>query len=220
MSKQLFTLVALLVILPTASVDATLIVDIGDVQVNGTGSVVTAASFDITLQNSTGAPISIAGYSLFLDIGTVGLDLPNGVSFDTPAATYFSGLGLGLLAGAANPGTINLAPAAGDLGLGQFQTFDAQLGANSTFTLLTVNLLIDPNTAELGDYDIFLSTLGQNSLNTLVGAQAFATNGGGTLSIIAVPEPRAWLFGVLALGLVAVVTVTNDWRRKKGLSVQ
>ncbi len=214
MSKPFFSGVALLALLLTASAEAMLVVDIGDVQVNGTGSSVTSASFDITLQNLTVAPISIAGYSFFLDIGNAGLDLPSGVSFDSPAATYSSGMGLGLLTGAANPGTINLAPAAGDLGLGQFQTFDAQLGASSSFTLLTVNLLIDPNTSALGDYSIFLSTLGQNSLNTLAGAQAFATNGGGTLSITAVPEPGAWLFMLLPMCLVVGAMMAKQLHRK------
>ena len=157
---------------------------------------VASASFTIAIENSTDAPLDIAGYTLFLDIGPDGPGLPAGVSFDTAngvndAVTYITGNGTVPLTSAAQetPGaTINLTPAAGDLGLGQLQFSNASLAAGASADLLTVNLLIDRSTAVAGDFEIFLNPNGQNVVVTASNNQQPFEFTAGTLSIEDSPQ--------------------------------
>ena len=194
--QLLFCLVILLFIgVFTAHVDAQgFNFDIGSATVDtSAGSGIASASFTIAIENQTNAPLEIAGYSLFLDIGVDGLGLPVGVSFDTnnggdDAVTYLTGGGQGgLLPNASTdpPGaTINFTPAAGDLGLGQLQFgVNGTLAAGASADLLTVNLLIDRSIAETGDFTIVLSSDGQSSVSTATGGSPAFDFTDGTLSI-------------------------------------
>ena len=183
-------------------VAAGIIIELGSAEVNlAPGSGTTATSFDITFTNPmvTGAPI--AAYSLFLDIQPLGAALPTGVSFADPAATYVAGPPLAF----AFPGTINLSPAFGDLGLGELQLFNGMIGAGESFDMLRVNLLIDQALASPGVYQISLNPGGENSIDAFVSgglpqAQPFTvTNGTLTLSstTVPVPEPGALLMAVV-----------------------
>ena len=163
-------------------------VDIGDSSVDvSTGAGVVETSFNIAIQNPTSDPLEFSGYTLFLDIGPSGLALPAGVTLANPPATYLSGNGIAPLVGAGTtpPGaTLNLAPAAGDLGLGQIQFFDASIAAGQSFDLITVNLLVDLSIATPGDFDLFLSPDGQSSISsTTQPSQAF-TSSIGRLSLV------------------------------------
>ena len=166
-------------------------VDIGDSTVDlSAGAGVVAASFNIAIQNPTVSPLEIAGYSLFLDVGPAGLALPAGVTLANPPATYLSGNGIAPLVGAGTtpPGaTLNLAPAAGDLGLGQIQFFDASIAAGQSFDLITVNLLVDLSIATSGDFDLFLNPNGQSSISSAAQPSQVFTSSSGTLSLVASP---------------------------------
>ena len=167
--------------------------DLGEASVDiSSGTGIASASFTIAIENTTDAPLDIAAYSLFLDIGPAGLALPAGVTFDTTdstndAVSYISGNGTAPLTGASQdpPGaTINFSPAAGDLGLGQIQFTNASLAAGASSDLLTVNLLIDRATAVAGDFTITLNSDGQNVVTTAANdAQPFDFTAG-TLSLV------------------------------------
>lgn len=149
---------------------------------SGAGTV--DATIDITITNFAVSPLPVAGYSFFLEIEPPGGSLPTGVTFGTPAANYASGNGAGFLLGANIDGTLNLTPAAGDLGLGQIQFFDAALANGDSEVLLTVNLVIDRATAVAGDYIVSLSNEGQNSISSTSGSEVF-TSTTGTLTLSA-----------------------------------
>ena len=166
----------------------TLCFNIGDATVDiSSGTGIASASFTIVLENPTDGPLDIAAYSLFLEIDDPsGLELPLGVTFDTTngtndAVTYISGNGNAPLVGAGQEppaATINLEPAAGDLGLGQIQFVNGTLAAGASADLLTVNLLIDRSTAVAGNFAIGLSPDGQNLLSTVEGSQPFGSTFG------------------------------------------
>lgn len=189
---------------------ADLVVEIGNARADlGSDSGTTTATFDIIFRNpSLTDPVPIATYSLFLDIEPTGLELPTGVTFGTPAVTYTSGDGVGLLLGASKTGTTIFMPAAGDLGLGQLQFFNGRIDAGESFVMFQVNLLIDRAIAIPGDFEITLNSLGENSIES-IGAgnlpepQAFVFNAG-SLAISAVPEPSVVAIWSLA-GLTFVV---------------
>ena len=169
---------------------------IGDASVDLSSETgIAAASFTITLENPTDEALDIAGYSLLLDIGPNGRQLPTGVSFDTTtgpndAVTYIAGNGTAPLIGASQetPGvTINFTPAAGDLGLGQIQFSNGSLAPGASADLLTVNLLIDRSMAGAGDFSIFLSPDGATTISTVSGGVQPFTSTEGTLSIVDSP---------------------------------
>lgn len=151
------------------------------------GSGVANVSIDIAIENPTASALPIAGYSFFLEVEPTGTGLPTGVTFDNPAATYSSGNGAGLLSGANANGTINLTPAAGDLGLGQIQFFDATVAAGATENLLTVNFVVDLAVAVAGDYSVSLSAAGQNSISSLNNTNQTFTSSAGVLTLDAGP---------------------------------
>lgn len=190
-------------------VAADIVIELGSAEVNlAPGSGTTATSFDITFTNPMATDAPIAAYSLFLDIHPIGAALPTGVSFADPAATYVAGQGVPPLA-AAGPGTINLTPAAGDLGLGQLQFFDGTIGAGESFVMLRVNLEIDRALASPGVYQITLNPGGQNSIDAFDGeilpqAQPFTVTNGTLTLVAAVPEPGScmFLFAVSAATLI------------------
>ncbi|MCA9149423.1 MAG: hypothetical protein KDA92_09000 [Planctomycetales bacterium] len=166
----------------------------------------TTTSFAVRLSNPGGPSQEIASYSFFLDMGPLGAALPAGVTFDTPAATYISGAGVAPLIGAANPGTIELSPAAGDLGLGQLQFFNGTIDTDESYTLLSVNLVVDRATASPGLIDLSLNASGQNAIDRLsVSNEPIAvsfTVTPGFLELTAVPEPSAWMcMAVVAFGV-------------------
>jgi len=168
------------------TVMAMITVKLGSAQVDlSAGSGVTTATLDVSFSNMTATAAPIAGYTLFLDIEPADLELPMGVSFAEPAVTYLAGLGTEPLP-SAGPGTVNLAPAAGDIGLGQLQFSNSTIGAGESFTMFTVNLTIDLAQAESGLFDVFLNPQGDNSLNTLDGSQPF-TAVNGLLTLISTP---------------------------------
>ena len=191
--------------------DADLEVTFGDAQLSfvpGTGLATTM--FNVSLQNNSSSDAFLAAYSLFIDISPSGLALPIGVSFDTSATSYS---GAGPIS--STSGTSNLAPAAGDLGIGQLQFFNGTIPANTDVDILTVHLVIDRSLAIPGDYDLTLAPAGENSL------LAISSSGGppidldfavrsGALSIVAVPEASAWL----QLFAVSVISVGFVLRRK------
>lgn len=153
---------------------------------SGTG--IANATIDIAIENPTAGDLPFAGYSFFLEIEPAGRVLPTGASFDTIAATYSSGDGTGLLSGASSAGTLNLTPAAGDLGLSQIQFFDASVAAGASETLLTVNLVIDLGTAIAGEYRVSLSTDGQNSISSTGDIDQAFTSTAGALTFEAAPD--------------------------------
>ena len=116
------------------------------------------ASIDFSLENPTANALPISGFIFFLEIDPVDGALPAGVTFDTPAVTFSSGNGEGLLPAANSDGLINMTPDFGDIGFGQFQFTAASLPAGASENLLTVNLLIDPETAVAGEYTVTLLT--------------------------------------------------------------
>jgi len=186
-------------------VAASFVVELGSNQADlAPGSGTTTATIDVTFRNSsmtTDAPF--AAYSLFLDIGPLGLELPTGVTFGSPAVTYFSGNSFGPLPFALDPGTINLAPAKGDLGVGQLQLFDGMIGPSESFVMFQLNLVIDRVQANPGVFDIVLNPLGENTIDAILTGplptqQEFTfTNGSLTLNVV--PEPEAWL--ILLVGV-------------------
>ena len=141
------------------------------------------ASIDIAIENPTASALEIAGFSFFLEIEPVDGALPAGFTFDTPAATFSSGDGAGLLFGASSDGITNMTPAAGDLGLGQIQFVNASVPAGASENLLTVNLLIDTGTAVAGEYTISLSTDGQSSISSTSNFDQTFTSTLGTLTL-------------------------------------
>ena len=175
MHKLLITVTIALVACPA---DAALVVELGDATVDLSSGVGTSAlSFDVFIKNPTGSALPLSGYSLFLDIGPVGQQLPAGVTFDEPAATYVAGQGVAPLVGA-GPGTMNLAPAAGDLGLGQLQFFDGMIDPGERHLMLSIQLLVDYSVAIPGFYDIFLNPQGESSLAAVSGPQDFTVDNG------------------------------------------
>ena len=213
MKKLCCLLLALIVCLGTTPALATLVVEFvpaGPV-VLAPGIGTTNTTFDIRLSNPTGPAEDIAGYSFFLDVGPLGAALPLGITFDTPAATYVSGAGTPPLIGAGNPGTINLSPAAGDLGLGQVQGFNSTINTGEVFTLLTVALVVDRAVASPGTVDLALNPAGENTIDRLglAGAEAvsFNANVSGQLTLVAIPEPSAMM-------ALATLTVACCARRR------
>ena len=170
--------------------------DLGQATVDiSSGAGIVPASFTIAIENPTDAPLDLAAYSLFLDIGPAGLEMPAGVTFDTTngandAVTYIAGNGTAPLtnAGQEPPGaTINFTPAAGDLGLGQIQFTNGSLAPGASADLLTVNLTIDLSTAVAGEFAIVLSSDGQNVVVTASNdSQPFEFTAG-TLSLVDSP---------------------------------
>lgn len=204
--KLAFALVCTFVSIGTAS--ASLVVELGDAEVSllpGGGTKNTLLS--VVFKNPSTEPVPLAGYSLFFDIAPEELGLPAGVSFANTAATYWVGQGVEPLTGAANPGTINHAPAAGDLGLGQIQNFNGSIAPGASIEMVQVNLVVDLQKAIVGGYPVFLNDQGQNSLDAFTAdglsllPQSFSVEPG-VLSLVEVPEPSATTYFVLA-GLLA-----------------
>lgn len=168
-------------------ISAMITVELGNTQVDlAASSGITTTALDIIFSNTTTSDLTVAGYSLFVDIGTSGKSLPQGVSFADPAVTYRSGLGEPPLP-LAGPGTMNLNPAAGDIGLGQLQFSDASIGAGESFVMLSLNLEIDLALASPGVFDVLLSPQGENSLSTISGPQTFSVTTG-TLTLTTMPS--------------------------------
>jgi hypothetical protein len=194
-----------------------LVVDIGSAVVDlSSGSGTTAASFDITFSNPMAMPELLSGYSIFLDISPLGRQLPLGVTFGTPEAEY-PPAGSPPLFGTGGIGTVNPTPAAGDLGLGQFQLFNGTIEPGQSFQMVTVNLMIDRDVAAPGVFDLVLSPDGQNVLNELDMAMPVAkpfTVSPGTLTITAVPEPGSSAFAV-SIAAMGVAVYRRRSRLKK-----
>ena len=172
-----------LLIIGVSELQAAFVVELGSTTVDlsaGTGTVNT--TIDIVMRNESAAPAALSGYSLFFDLHPARAALPNGVRFADPPATYLSGGGIAPLSGA-SPGTQNLNPAAGDLGLGQFQFFDAIFQPGEAFTAVQVNLAIDLNQAEPGTHDVSLANQGENTLVAISEEPTFRTSVG-TLTLL------------------------------------
>ena len=131
-----------------------------------------ATSIDVDFGNTSTSAAPLAGYTLFLDIGPAGPQLPRGVTIAETAVTFHTGLGSAPLT-EAGPGVVNLNPPAGDLGLAQLQFTDSLIRPGEQFSILTVNLLIDRELAIPDAYDIFLSSAGENSIDAFAGRQPF-----------------------------------------------
>ncbi|MCA9216309.1 MAG: hypothetical protein KDB27_24745 [Planctomycetales bacterium] len=198
------TLAALLV--GAVSAQANLVVEIGDGQAAiapGVGT--TTASFDIVFHNPMASGFDFSGYTLFLDIGPAGLGLPAGVSFAADPAVYLTGEGTAPLIGAGKNGTKNLTPAAGDIALGQAQFgFNGTIDAGESFTVIRINLDVDRSLATPGEHDLFLSPSAMSIFTNTAAESLPFTSTGGTLTLTAVPEPSALLYGGLAVALAGL----------------
>ncbi len=205
-------LIAVTIALVAWPADAALVVELEDTTVDlSSGVGTTTASFEIFFKNPTGSALPLSGYSLFLDIGPMGQQLPAGVTFDEPAATYVAGQGVAPLVGA-GPGTINLAPAAGDLGLGQLQFFDEMIDPGERHWMLSIQLLVDRTVAVPGLYDIFLNPLGESSLAAVSGPQDYTVDNGQLILLSTPSLPGDYSDD----GLVNVVDLTL-WQNSFGL---
>jgi hypothetical protein len=209
MPLKIPSLMLLLLFTTSLPANADLVVEFGDAQADIASGVGTAStSFDVVIRNNMSDTINLAGFTLLLDIepiSNVTPELPDGVSFGTPVVDYL------LLAGA----TVTAPnPAAGDLGVNQFIIISTTLAPGESVTALTVNLEIDPAAALVGDYGLALNLAGENRID-------FSTSGGATLNdiptflpgkltITAVPEPSAMMFGATLVGLLGF-----DAQRKK-----
>ena len=206
--KQKLFVMALALLLPICTIhhaNGDLVIDIGSTTVDISAATgVLSTSFDIEISNTGSMSAAVAGYSLFLDIAPTGSGLPAGVSFGNPIATYASGNGTGFLFGASIDGTLDTNPAAGDLGLGQIQFFDAQLGAGQSELLVTVNLEIDAALAQADDYSLFLNPNGQSSISNSSNSALDFTSTSGTLTLVsAIPEPNSIVLLASLCGWVA-----------------